>query len=494
MKKTLKITVILLFVISICISNVKAAAPSPAISPTYINIDNKYRGAGSVEKTFFVENVDEIDHNVSLEISGDLKDWVTFYLINDLNTSINQLFIENNTYKLVLMNITFPEDIANGEYYSNITARFTEKTEGSNGTSVQTAQRAIVRFEIIGDQIINLTVKDIKIKNAELGYNVDLIFDLLNTGNVQASPFIKVDFYYASNNLHIDTIYTNFTTKPNGITEKYHLKWNTSNSELAQFFGIYRAEIKVFLLNEIIHQENLSFELYEKNSLERNITLEKFDYSGNLTKGSSININSQYKNSGELNLDVQFFGEIYRDGELLYETNSTIENIPINHTINFDTTLKLEEYGEYTIKTWVDYGDYLYPDSGTTEIAELNFKVKSPTETLTNPFLIFGIALIFVLLTFYFLFKKKIKITKNKKVKTKKLKQKTKQKTEDFPAKKNHKTKKRIKITRNKEKSPLKNLTKEKEGEKDNPNPKQKNTRAEEIEREIDKLKLNSKQ
>ena len=448
--------VILLFVISnTVICTVLADEIShPIIGPSYLAITN-VRNGSEFRQEIFIYNLDNIDHIVKLNFTGDIKNWITFYKLSNLTIPITSIYVNKSSYSPVLLKVTVPSDVANGFYYGNISAVFEEINISETGVNVQLTGVAPVFLEVTGEQILNISINSISINDVENGFKAKIKIDFQNTGNVYANPRFEVTFNRVgsgnTNDLKITSNDYNFPSIRPGESGIYNMEWDTGKAQLTQY-GNYTAFFNITLEGRVVYEKTLNFEIFDKGSRLRDGRIDEILLYGIPEKGEYAIIITNFTNTGQIDINSQFNGSVYRDGNLIKEFISPQINVDINEKAQFESNMTILVDGNYVVKGHVYYCDTKNFINGETEELEVKFSVG---------FSIFGIDLftfiviIIIFIIIFFLIGYKRRSSKPKKINNK-IKAVNKKITESKKSTRSIKSKGRIRIGRNKEKSPFK--------------------------------------
>lgn len=405
-KKILTITIII-FTILIFL-NINTQADTPVISPSYITLEDALKGGEPYNQTIYIDNIDDIDHNISISYEGDLQEWIKFYETN-ITIPITTIHVLKNSYKPITLEITIPKDTANGLYFGNITAIFEESIENQTGAQVKLRSRAKVTINVTGNQVLNATVKGIEISDQEINYPLKIYIDFINTGNVKATP--KIDVIIRKNG-QIISEFTNTTPDiPPTQSYKYLIKWDTKKVVQS---GEYIADFNITLDGKTIKKQNKTFEILSPGTYNRNGTLESIILEGKPEIGNQVKIIATFANTGEIQIDAQFFADILKNGKVINKINSPKITIPIYNKAIFESVFPIEESGEYSIQGYVEYGDDIYPLKWETETKVVTFNVGI---IIALEYLL--IIVVVAAIAFYLIYIK-ILVTKKKARKTKK--------------------------------------------------------------------------
>ena len=396
--KTLCIVLIAFFSLSL-MTHVSAVGINLAVGPAFIQEDNANRNQ-TYHHIVYLFNDNDYDVVVEINATGYLHEWVTFYNYGELEIPITEIFMKNNSERPINVVFKVPETAANGDYRGDLL--FTAKPDltnpsNSNISTLHLTTPIIALFNITGDQNLNISVHKISIKNEELDYPVEFRIELINNGDVEASPYIKIDIFNKVGE-HIDTLFRRIFNINAGEISKQTLQWDTTG----KYAENYTANITIQLDDHIIYHETKLFAINPIGTKERNGTLEYITYDGELKKGNTLKIIGIFKNRGDIKVKAQFIGEVYKDGSLIDTIESPEKLVEKYKTENLISYYKIEENGDYIITGYVHYSEY------DTSFKELKLKVQEPAIISTTQ-IIAIIAIIFAggALVYLFFFRKK---------------------------------------------------------------------------------------
>ncbi len=465
--KIVKIVVLLLFILILPVSNLQASESShPVIGPTYLGMNNVLKGT-EIQRTIFIDNTDELDHIVNLSFIGDIESWVTFHEMSNTTIPITSIRVNKSSYIPIVLKVTVPEDAANRVYYGNISAIFESVEVNETGAHVKLESHAIVRLDVVGDQILNVSVERITIEDVEIKFNAKIIVEFENTGNVVAEPLVEVTFNRVgtenTGDLFLSSEEFSFNEIKPGELGTYLMWWNTSKAQLVQY-GTYEAHLNISLSGIIVKEETITFKIFEAESLLRKGEIGEIRHVGDLKKGEIVYILTNFTNTGEIDIDAQFFANIYLDGNLLYgydDTKSPIVNVPQYDKATFESSMLIKEDGEYVVECYVHYNDVLNYIKGDTETLQLKFTVGAVSSLEINPFILIPILIAAIVVILFLTRRKRLaksvsKKTSLKSLNKKRVKPKKVVKDKKVKVKPVKESKRRIHFGRNKEKSPFK--------------------------------------
>jgi uncharacterized membrane protein len=376
------------------------------VVPASIVIDNLLKGSSNPRSIRIINSGDE-PVTYKLNATGSIASWVTFYPNQSLITPVTTVSVLQRQEVFVLF--TIPEDVANGDYTGTINVETlpTNASENMTGSPVILSFPVNVLLTVTGTQILTGDIRDITTKNVEVGQPLSIFIDFTNTGNVIATPHIKVNI--TRENYPIAQINYKETSIPVEKGDIIEVTWNTSNRES----GNYDANVTVMLEDEIIAQTTLNFNLLPRGTLTRKGELLNLSYTGQPTPGSTIKILALFKNTGKIETNAKFMAEVYRDGSIVDVIESEEEpTVKIQETYQFTSLLTLKEAGRYEIQA------YVFLETNKTAIRTLTIDVSHPL--LSNLPLILGVIGIVVGggLLYVFLLRKQVKPKTKKRRKT----------------------------------------------------------------------------
>jgi preprotein translocase subunit YajC len=430
----------------------------PIIGPSYLAINNILKGS-EFSQEIIIENMDNIDHNINLNFTGEIESWVLFYKLSNRTLPITSIFVNKSSLVPVLFVVTVPLDAANKIYFGNISAVFEDSVTNETGVDVQLRGIAPVQIIVTGEQILNVSIISMSIRNVENGFNAKIKIDFQNTGNVMAKPLVEVTFNRVGSenggDIKISSNDYNFQEMRPGETRTYEMEWDTGEAQLVQY-GNYSAYFNITLEGTVVSEKTLYFEVYDKGSRLRDGRLDEMKLQGIPEKGKYAVIFTNFTNTGEIDINSQFNGSVYRDGKLILIFNSSSINVDTYEKATFESNIPIKEDGQYIVKGHVYYYDVKNVVNGETEGLEVAFSIGVTSlfgiDSLT---LISIIIIIIALLLILFLIIRKRQSSKPKKSDNS-IKTANKKMTESKKVTSSETSKNSIRIGRNKEKSPFK--------------------------------------
>lgn len=338
------------------------ASDGLGVVPGVITLDNRLKGATYIRQiTIF--NSRDAPILFDLVATGDLESWVTFYTYENRSAPITSIRVDYE--QRIIVEFKIPLDIANGVYEGIVQVKTNREEKTERGATVNLMFPVEVSIGVTGTQILTGEVSEIKTKDIEVGYPLEISFYFVNTGNVVATPTVIVNI--TRDGFPIDNFEYSDTDIPVDDGSIVSFEWKTINREP----GKYKAHVTVLLGENILAEKDLPFELLPRGTFTRKGELLDISYSGKLEKDQRLIIEALFKNTGVVETTARFMGEVYRDGNLI-EILEGAEEVTVNaqETYTFKEYLEIKATGKYQIKGYVQY------ENNRTAMQSLSFEVK----------------------------------------------------------------------------------------------------------------------
>jgi len=357
MKKVMILIILIMMVQSV-------DALSFGISPGDMVFDNSLKGS-TYENILTIINMDSEDMNYSLSSSGDIGEWVSFYY-PDPNTQIQTVKVPANSKTSVIVKFQIPPDAASKKYTGELVVRSIPKKSDESGSqqSLIVGGSSEVIIIVTGDQIIDGVVNGISVNDIEPNYPLKIETMFRNTGNVVATPEIKVTILKDGEIIQ-SFIYDETTIKPS-VTEAIIAEWKTTDENIP---GDYTANVTVSLNEKILRSSDLTFTIFPVGTFTRQGNLTDIIIEGEPTVGSMVKVYAFFKNTGEIGTAAKFSGEVYKDGNLIDTITSEELQVEKYEEAELVSYFKLESKGDYLIKGKVIYS------GKETSVEEVSLKV-----------------------------------------------------------------------------------------------------------------------
>lgn len=227
-----------LLVLLLVMSNASAIG----VSPAKITFDNLVR-SGYAEKTIVISTAGSEPLTIKIEASGDVRGWITF------EPNESQMTLTREKALPIVVRINVPTTVQNGQYDGNVVISTIYKGEftPTGGSEARFMAGVIVKIQlnVTGEEVNGYDIKSVLVKDAEQNQLLEVGFVVENTGNVVATPRIRVSlldsekkdlgkFIDYSETTILPTVEKRFTVKmpTKGMsTGVYYAKVNADNGE-----------------------------------------------------------------------------------------------------------------------------------------------------------------------------------------------------------------------------------------------------------------------
>lgn len=226
-----------------------------------IIIDNALRGE-IIQGTLNLYGSQE-DTIYGLIAEGEIRDWASFYSINDLDNPITEIKMPASFKVDAIVKFNIPKDVPNGTYTGTVAVlEYPEKNEGKEGMNVSVGLRVDreVLITVTDKEIIDFTSaiipKKYDVSQGE-SLKIKVIFD--NQGNVSIKPDIQLKILKDNIVVHNAIYMYPETEEPvrsrqRKIIENF-IEWPTTGQEK----GYYVAETTILLNNEEKDKQDFRF-------------------------------------------------------------------------------------------------------------------------------------------------------------------------------------------------------------------------------------------
>ncbi len=337
------------------------------ISPSQMEFDSALKGY-HYESSFTIFNTGSESTNFSLGTSGDIADWVTF--AGPGGDELSFVEVVPNGRESLVVTIQVPDTAANGNYTGQLViTSISQESEGEgSSSSMVVGANADILIEVTGQQVIRGEVTDIRIIDTEPGYPVVLETKFLNKGNVEVTPEILISIF------NQDDVVKTFVDTSHAVKPQAHAtmgsEWMTDISTLP---GDYRAKVEVRLNDSLLFSDELDFIIYPVGTLSRQGEVTGVLIEGDLIPENLLKINVYFKNTGDIETDAMFKGEVY-DGDTLVDIISSDELF-----VDENKEVILESYFRPTAETTYSIKGKVIYSGKETPVIEIPMEVSNPS-------------------------------------------------------------------------------------------------------------------
>lgn len=321
-----------------------AADVGVGVSPPFLSIDDALRGT-TYENYLTIFNTDNSSTNTyGLSDYGDISGWVSYYLPDNPDTAITSIDIPARGNQRILVKIAVPADTPNGAYSGILSITAMAKAPGENNVSVGMEAPVAVNITVTGTQNISGRVNDILAYDVEVGYPLRLIVMFENTGNVAAIPLIEATINYKG--AKVASFSSNSTKVAAGKVQNVEVEWDTTGNAPAA----YTAKVAVSLDGQVLLQKDVPFNILPLGSLTRSGELKDIVIDNAAIVSKPCKVQATFANTGQIDTNVYFTGEVYLDGNLIQVMTSDTLLVKHGQQDTLTAYFTPEQAGDLNIK------------------------------------------------------------------------------------------------------------------------------------------------
>jgi len=315
------------------------------VSPSRVDTENLMRGS-SFQKEIYLSGVLP-GETIDMSIEGGMKDWISI-------SGGNRFEFKEMKSMPVTIRIDVPKDVENGRYTSSIRISTLGKNseEKQNEVSIISGVTLSISGEITGEQIKDYRIRSIAVPVTEEGQDMKFVMRIENNGNVIAKPSslkIEVLDKYKIGQYFLKNIKITDGVAPHSESESTIFLENRLGP------GDYWAILEVMDGDKTIYNDEIIIEVVEEGYLSKEGILLDINIPESISTGQTLKIDSVFSNTGLLAVKAKFYGEIYRDDNLVEMIESEpmeVEKGKKGHLISYFSN---GQKGTYEILGYVTY-------------------------------------------------------------------------------------------------------------------------------------------
>ncbi|MFH0861709.1 MAG: hypothetical protein V1875_01645 [Candidatus Altiarchaeota archaeon] len=368
-----------------------ASAVNIGAGPGIIDFGKMIKG-GYAEKVITVSTSGDEDLTCSIEYAGDLKDWLTI-------DQGEQFQLKKNSRVDLKIYAQPPLDVANGKYEGGvyIKAAPTSSITSGAGLAVGAGVKILLLVEISGKEEVSIMVKNLIIKDTEIGYPLKFASLVKNNGNIRANPKFEITISDPGGKQILTGEYADTTILP---TKEENIQFTLPSDKLET--GQYSAKIDVLEKNNLIYNKIATFNILPRGTWSVSGTLDEILLSADTTTpGELIKVTGIFKNTGEARTTGKFKAEAYLDdklSDLLRESDEI--GVDPGKTAQLDSYFTPKKEGNYIIRGYVTY------NGEKTGLRSTVLKVAAPPLSVDPTMIALILAILIVIIAAYLKFRK----------------------------------------------------------------------------------------
>lgn len=326
-----------------------ASAANLGISPANLNFEDVMRGGyAEGEVTITVDSLDEI--SVQFDSSGEIEDWINF--------SEESFLISKNKPGKVVVSITPPADIPNGNYSGFLrvtTGVFSDEVEGHATGKIKSSLDLIVDVKIVDVENIDCVAKNFEVSSVEKGDDLVFEMDVENLGNVRIKPTLALDIWDRDQTMIVKS--DEFISEEILPTGEKHVSFRVNTNDLGP--AQYWSEIYAV---ECLDSDLLTFDILKEGFLTASGQILSIVTKKESEIGETVPIEIGFENIGEKEVLTKFVGQITQSGKVVKVLESEEVFVSIDSSEKFKFFFTPENKGKYIIS-----GRFIYDSKKTFE-------------------------------------------------------------------------------------------------------------------------------
>ncbi len=345
-----------------------AHADGLTVFPSNLNFSDTFRG-GEYLTAVGVENNADVEATFRFQKEGGASEWLTLVDPRDRKTEVDTVVVGPHGQGELFAKLVVPSATANGKYSGTLTVlrSLSGETASSGGTSgsasVNIGARVAISVNVSGTQRIQGSLDEIAIADTEVGYPVQVIATIRNTGNVMVQPKITVDVLAnavvgATGEAADDAVYPNETKQ---------IAAQADTSKLTP--GDMQARVRVVFGDKDLGVVDKPFKLFPRGTLTRRGELDSLTLASVPEAGATAKVVARFRNTGAIESKAMFVGELHRNGTLIKGITGIERTVPKGEESVLEVFVDIPRNGDYTLTGKVSF------EGNETAVKELAFRV-----------------------------------------------------------------------------------------------------------------------
>ncbi|MDG1950661.1 MAG: hypothetical protein P8J32_07660 [bacterium] len=409
-----------LFGMLLLLSMAASLFPSPVhavgLAPSKIYVDSLLRNTTQMRTVTLYRSPDDIG-NVHIRVEPD-EFQTDFFVLEE-----RELVILEGQNEIDYSFGVTPGSAANGEH--ELKLRFmktSDPTQASVGSavSVVTGVTAQIIATVGGEEDLEYSFMSVYGQSTEEEMDVPIVYLVNNTGNVDWRP-TSIEFVIFN---EVGEEAGKHIFEAGGIEP---ISAGQTNQSFRSYLpislerGAYNVSVSFYNGEELAGtlESTQPFQVYPSGTLAQSGTLHGASTNKDVyTLGEKVKISAPFTNDGAVHLSAVFVTEISRDGNILDLIRSSDYSVVPEEEMVFTELLDATEIGEYSITSYVEYGNKQTPVAVATfsvveQLPEAVDASGGADHLNTFAGLLLFTIIIFIFFLLYFLYKHKKKKKEN---------------------------------------------------------------------------------
>lgn len=356
-----------------------ASGPSNAVGiyPSSVSFTKVLRG-GEYLQTIGIINGSSQHRVFRFSLHGRMARWLTIVARGNLLMRRSTVTVPPGT-STVQLRLEVPPQTVDGTYTGalDIVARPLKGSHPEGSIPVSVGVQVDVSAQVTGTQVIAGALINVSSYRAiEVGDPLPIFSTIKNSSNVIVSPVFRLRIT-RGNKVVYDHTSLGQGLIP-GSLSKSEVVWPGPDTG-SQVLGAYEVHLSVLFPSHSLGTRELSFHLDPQGSLRRGGRLLSLKLLDHPKVGDAAYVGASLVNTGEVQADSSFEGELYRNGVLLGSVTSFGILLAPGQSGVATLTVKLPQDGTYRI---TGVGSFAGAQSNSLS---LSFRLGSPTFPILYP-------------------------------------------------------------------------------------------------------------
>jgi len=343
-----------------------AAGRGIGVYPGAIDFGETLR-AGEYFRTIGVLNNENVEQAFRFEFAGEAGPWLSIVDPNDRTQVLDVVHAPPKDQARVFLRLLVPPDVPNG-VHTGLALVLTTVDEGNAnegaGVSVNVGAEISVELNLTGTQIITGSVVDVVTRDVEVGSPLRIETTIQNSGNIQVNPQIDLQVVDPQGAILGKASFSEEVVYPNEI-KTLTPEWDTEGQKTGERI----ARVSVKFGNVDLGTREAHFNIVAVGTLTRAGELEGLALEGTPSVGSVVKVIAKFRNTGEIDTQSQFLGEVFRDSVRIEATSSEERVVEPGNVVPLELFVDVTQNGTYKVQGKVNY------EGKETDVQELVFTV-----------------------------------------------------------------------------------------------------------------------
>jgi hypothetical protein len=265
------------------------------------------------------------------------------------------------------LRLLVPADIPNGVHTGVVRVLTTidaKNTGGSSGVGVNVGADISVVLNLTGTQNIAGSLIDMAIGDVEAGSPFRIKTTVQNSGNIQVNPQIDLQVLDPQGAIVGTASFSEEVVYPNEI-KILTPEWDTTDQKTGERI----ARVSVKFGNVDLGTREIHFNILPLGTLTRAGELEGLALEGSPSVGSVVKVVAMFRNTGEIDTQARFLGEVFRDSVRIDTATSEELLVVPGNVVPLELFVNVTQNGTYKVQGKVNY------EGKETDVQELVFRV-----------------------------------------------------------------------------------------------------------------------